>query len=106
VATGIIMTEDYKSRTQKKKEDRALQTLGEQLVGLSSQQLDRIGLPNQLLEAVRFAATIRQHGAKRRQMQHIGALMRHIDPAPIRKALESIRRGDAAEGPAFQNPKS
>jgi ribosome-associated protein len=100
------MTEDYKSRTQKKKEDRALQALGEQLVGLSSEQLGRIDLPEQLLEAVRFAVTIRQHGARRRQMQHIGALMRHIDPAPIRKALESIRRGDTAKDPAFQKPKS
>ena len=34
------MGTDYKSRTQKKNEDRALQRLGEQLVALPFAQLD------------------------------------------------------------------
>jgi len=36
------MDDDRKSRTQKKNEARALQKLGEQLVALSSEQLDRM----------------------------------------------------------------
>jgi len=88
------MDTDYKSRTQKKNEDRALQRLGEQLVTLPSRQLASIDLPDELLTAVEFARTIKSHGARRRQMQYIGALMRHIDPQPIETALERIRPGN------------
>jgi len=85
------MDKDYKSRTQKKDEDRALQRLGEQLVALSSGQLESMELPDELLTAIKFARKIRKHGARRRQIQYIGALMRHIDPQPIETALDRIR---------------
>ncbi len=88
------MDADYKSRTRKKNEDRALQRLGEQLVALPSAQLETIGLTDELLEAIEFARKIKKHGARRRQIQYIGALMRHIDPQPIEAALERIRSGN------------
>ena len=88
------MDADYKSRTRKKNEDRALQRLGEQLVALPSGQLETIGLTDELLEAIEFARKIKKHGARRRQIQYIGALMRHIDPQPIEAALERIRSGN------------
>lgn len=85
------MNTDYKSRTRKKNEDRALQRLGEQLVALPSGQLESMELPDELLTAIEFARKIRKHGARRRQIQYIGALMRHIDPQPIETALDRIR---------------
>ena len=88
------MGTDYKSRTQKKNEDRALQRLGEQLVALPFTQLETMGLPDELLSAIEFAHKIKSHGAQRRQMQYIGALMRHIDPQPIEAALHRIRTGN------------
>ncbi len=42
------MDDDRKSRTQKKNEARALQKLGEQLVALSSEQLERIDISDDL----------------------------------------------------------
>jgi len=87
------MDTDYKSRTQKKNEDRALQRLGEQLVALSFAHLETMELPEELLTAIEFARKIKSHGARRRQIQYIGALMRHIDPQPIKTALERIRSG-------------
>ena len=83
-----------KSRTQKKKEDRALQQLGEELLSISVEQLVAIEMPEELVEAVRLGRKTTQHGARRRQLQYIGALMRKIDAAPIRKALDNIRLGD------------
>lgn len=83
-----------KSRTQKKKEDRALQRLGEELLSLSAEQLAAIAMPEELTEAVRLGQKTTQHGARRRQLQYIGALMRKIDSTPIRKALDNIRLGD------------
>ena len=88
------MNTNYKSRTQKKNEDRALQRLGEQLVTLPSGQLEAMELPDELLAAIEFARKIRSRGARRRQIQYIGALMRHIDPQPIEIALARIRAGN------------
>jgi len=88
------MDTEYKSRTQKKKEDRALQRLGKQLVALPLSRLETMGLPDELLAAIELARKIRSHGARRRQIQYIGALMRHIDPQPIKTALDRIRTGN------------
>ncbi|MBU4344403.1 MAG: DUF615 domain-containing protein [Desulfobacteraceae bacterium] len=88
------MDADYKSRTRKKNEDRALQRLGEQLVALPFSRLETMDLPDELLAAIESACKIKSHGVRRRQIQHIGALMRHIDPQPIENALERIRTGN------------
>jgi ribosome-associated protein len=87
------MDKDFKSRTRKKKEDRALQRLGERLVALPLSQLESMELPDDLMAAIELARKIKSHGARRRQMQYIGVLMRQIDPQPIETALESIRSG-------------
>ena len=87
------MGTEYKSRTQKKKEDRALQELGEALVALPAGQLETLELPDELLTAIELAHNIKSRSARRRQIQYIGAIMRHIDPQPIKAALQRIRSG-------------
>jgi ribosome-associated protein len=96
------MNDDRKSRTQKKNEARALQKLGEKLVALSSEQLDNIDISYDLRNAVIVAGKTKSHGARRRQLQYIGTLMRDIDPEPIRNALENIRFGDYQKILAFK----
>ena len=88
---------EYKSRTQKKNEDRALQRLGEQLVALPFGQLEIMDLPEELLTAIELIHKIKSRSARRRQIQYIGALMRHIDPLPIEAALNRIRSGSSWE---------
>ena len=90
------------SRTRQKKEDHALQILGERLVNLSVNQLERIGLPGEILEEILLAARTNAHGARRRQIKHIGALLRKIDTAPIETALEVIAMGDYEQKAAFK----
>jgi len=96
------MNDDRKSRTQKKNEARALQKLGEKLVALSSEQLDNIDISYDLRNAVIVAGKTKSHGARRRQLQYIGTIMRDIDPEPIRNALENIRFGDYQKILAFK----
>jgi len=84
---------DFKSKTQKKKEATNVQELGKRLVNLSAEQIKGIDLPEEIYDAVIFAKTIKSHGAQRRQMQFIGALMRKIDPGPVQEALDSIEQG-------------
>ena len=90
------------SRTRKKKDDRALQTLGEALVALPPEQLAAFDLPVELHEALDLARKTRQHGARRRQLQYIGALMRRIDTAPIRQALANFQHGNLIKARAFK----
>jgi ribosome-associated protein len=82
------------SKSARKREYLYLQSLGEQLIDLSSEQLASISLDDQLLEAVQTAKSMKVHGALRRQKQLIGKLMREVDPQPIRVALEAFGRHD------------
>jgi ribosome-associated protein len=90
-----------KSRTQLKKEATALQKLGEKLVLLPDDQLNRMGLPTALLEAIQTVRAIKSHGARRRQMQYIGTLMRSVDTEPIEQALLEIEQGAYRQAKAF-----
>jgi len=47
-------------------------------------------LPDALREAVVAVQGIRQHGARTRQMQYIGKLMRQLDPASLRMVREAL----------------
>jgi ribosome-associated protein len=87
---------DRPSKSAKKREMLDLQSIGAELVALSTDQLKKVDLPDDLREAVRDCQRFTQHGAHRRQLQYIGKLMRHIDPAPIQAALDEINGLSAA----------
>ena len=93
---------EYKSKTEKKKEAIALQDLGEKLVKLPDEQLKGIDMPEELSNAVRQTKTIKSHGALKRQMQFIGTLMRKIDPAPVREAIDGIEQGNYRKAIEFK----
>ncbi len=78
------------SKTRKKEQALAAQDLGEKLVKLTGEQLGKIALPEELLSAVTQAKMIKKHGARRRQMQYIGVLMRKIDATPIQEAIQDL----------------
>ena len=77
------------SKSQRKRDAHALQTLGIQLVDLSAAQLARLELPEALHEAVVAAQRMHSHGARTRQMQYIGKLMRQLDPSVLRRVSVS-----------------
>ena len=75
-----------------------LQTLGEELVALSTDRVKRIAIPEELRDAVREAQRMTRHDeARRRQMQYIGKIMRNVDAEPIRAALALVRGESAGE---------
>ena len=79
------------SKSQRKREMTALQDLGAELVELNDEQLAAVALPENLHEAVAEARRCRTHEARRRQLQYIGKLMRHVDAAPIRARLDGFK---------------
>jgi ribosome-associated protein len=75
------------SKTQRKKEMHALQSLGQELVALGRDQLAQVELPQELREAIAFAHRVTSHEGRRRHMQYIGKLMRQVDADEIRAAI-------------------
>ena len=94
------MPDELYSKTVRKKQMHDLQDLGAALVALSAEQLDAMDLPERLRDAVAEAQRITtRHEARRRQMQYIGKLMRHVDAEPIRSriaAFKSVSLADTA----------
>ena len=82
---------EIKSKTQKKREMIALQELGEELVRLNAAQLTKIPLSDELREAIFAVQSMSKRGARYRQMQYIGKLMREADVAHIHDALDILR---------------
>lgn len=81
---------DSESKSQRKEDMLALQKVGESLIKLTEEQLATIDLPENLLAAIQHIKTLTSNEAKRRQLQYIGKIMRHVDPESIKQALKRI----------------
>jgi len=91
---------DAPSRTDLKRESEELQALGQALLTLRPDALERLALSDKLLDALTEAKRITNFEGKRRQMQFIGKLMRKLDPAEVdavRAALDEQASGSASE---------
>ncbi|WP_455220454.1 ribosome biogenesis factor YjgA [Kaarinaea lacus] len=86
---------EYVSKSQMKREMLALQALGEKLVELSADQLAQLNLPEELKKALLQAKQIKKHGAKRRQFQYIGRLMRNVNAEDILAQYENVTQQSA-----------
>lgn len=82
------------SKSAKKRDQHALQALGEQLIELPEDQLRRIALDEDLFDAIISASHMTARGALRRQRQLIGKMMRRTDYQAIRAALEVATHTD------------
>lgn len=81
----------FDSKSKRKRDMIALQKIGETLVELPAAQLSQVPLDIVLREAVIAARSLSNHGAKRRQLQYIGRLMRDVeDVAPIQEAINKF----------------
>ena len=96
------MSEERPSKSQRKRDMHSLQDLGAELVALPEDRLAAVELPELLVDAIEQARRIRDFEGKRRQLQYIGKLMRHVDPDPIRAKLESWKAGSRAETARFK----
>ncbi|MGE0351016.1 ribosome biogenesis factor YjgA [Hydrogenophaga sp.] len=86
------------SKTDLKKHSDRLQALGENLLTLRADLMQRLELSEKLLDAVAEAKRITNFEGKRRQMQFIGKLMRTLDDdtiAAVEAALDEQNKGSA-----------
>ncbi len=91
---------DEPSRTDRKRESTELQKLGEDLLDLRKDLMERLALPDKLVDALDEVRRISNFEGRRRQMQFIGKLMRQLDPAQldsVRTTLAEQHNGSASE---------
>lgn len=91
------------SKSALKREYLALQALGEQLIELTTDQLECIELEENLLDAILAAKMMKARGAMRRQKQLIGKIMRDTDPEPIRAAIDAYGGNDRLQKQVFRD---
>jgi ribosome-associated protein len=89
---------DDLSKTDLKKESDRLQVLGENLLTLRADLMQKLGLSEKLMDAVTDAKRITNFEGRRRQMQFIGKLMRKLDSdtvTAVEAALDEQSKGSA-----------
>ena len=92
------------SKTELKRESTELQKLGEELLSLRSDLMERLQLPDKLVEALAEVRRITNFEGRRRQMQFVGKQMRLLEPETLqgaRDALEEQNKGSARETQAL-----
>lgn len=89
------------SKSQRKRDSHALQSLGEALAELPTARLQALEMPDGLRDAIAEYRRTRSHEGRRRQMQYIGRLMRGVDAAPLEEAVAAQRLGGARDALAL-----
>lgn len=79
------------SKSQLKRDAHALQQLGTDLLEVKEDTWQTLQLPDGLIAALREAKRMPSRGARKRQLQYIGKLMRDVDPEPIQHYFEQLR---------------
>ncbi|TBW56816.1 DUF615 domain-containing protein [Marinobacter halodurans] len=88
--------EDYKSKSELKREMHALQDIGKRLLELTPDQIEPLPISDRLRAAIEESRRIRQHEARRRHLQYIGKVMRQEDQLEdVIRAIEACDAGSA-----------
>jgi ribosome-associated protein len=85
------------SKTRVKKDMHELQDLGAAMLELPQAQLDDMEMDDQLRQALRELRRTTAHGARHRQVQYVGKLLRGVDTQAFRDAIEARRAGKALD---------
>src|SRR5512134_1935890 len=83
-----LEVQEGRGRSARKRASHELTRLGEELVSLRPEQVAALALPERLEDAVAEARRLTSFGAKRRQTQFIGKLLRKLDD----ETLTAVRK--------------
>lgn len=89
------------SKTQVKQAMLDLQQLGMELLELPIDQFEAIEMDDRLRGAFEELRRITSFGARKRQMQYVGKLLRAEDAEPFRQALAAYRAGKRKDADAL-----
>lgn len=103
-----VWPEDWepgKSKSQVKRELLALKDLGKDLIALPKRDLDKLDLPDDLLEAVLEAQSMSK-GALKRQTGFIGGLIAEYDYEAIEQKLAQLKQPHQGQVKQFHQLES
>lgn len=84
-----IHAEDYKSKSQIKREAQALEDMGRVMVALNPNVLKSLPMPEYILDAILAAQKMKQ-GALKRQIQYVERLLREDDELDLTSLQRSL----------------
>jgi ribosome-associated protein len=84
------------SKSERKRQAQHLQELGRRVAELKRTEIEGLGFAPRLLDAIADYQRFASFGAKRRQLQFIGKLMRKVDTGPILELLDRRESHSAA----------
>lgn len=90
------------SKSQRKRDARALQDLGAELLAQRADFIRGLALPAELEQALLEGQKM-DRGARKRQIKFIGRLLRDIDVTSVQAALASLREDTAEDARAFHH---
>lgn len=87
--------EDWISKSQLKRDSKDLQKLGKKLAALNPEQLAKVPLQDNMVDAIALAHKLsNKRGALKRHFQYIGKLLRATDVEPIIEVINRIEDTD------------
>jgi ribosome-associated protein len=87
-----------RSRAQRRRDDQPRHDLARRLITISAPTLARLPLEEAVREAVAFAASRTRHGAHRREVRHLAAVLRELDDAAFAALQTAVDAVAASEG--------
>ncbi len=91
---------DGPSKSQKKRDAKALQDLGVEIMEQKADFIRDLDLPAELAQALLDGQAM-ERGARKRQIKFIGRLLRDIDVTPLQAALASLNEESAEDVRTF-----
>lgn len=85
------------SRSQRKRDALAVKDLGESLVNLDPASLSRFDLPEFIVDIIHETRRIRQHGARKRQLQYLAKQLRQLETDVLFEQLQQLQRPHQVE---------
>ncbi len=87
IQEGYEEYEEGPSKTQIKREMKALQEMGAKILSLNAEQIKQLPLSDEMLSAIDESRRIRSHEAQRRHLQYVGKIMRREDTEAIAEKI-------------------
>ena len=78
------------SKSQRKRDAHELLDLAKKLIAMPESRLNRMPMDDNLREEIKFARSIRAHGARKRQLMTVGKMLRKRDTEELIDAVNGI----------------
>ncbi|MFK7732016.1 MAG: ribosome biogenesis factor YjgA [Pseudomonadales bacterium] len=96
-----LSEDELPSKSQLKREFRALFDLGETMADLPNKQLAKISLPEDVSDILKRIRGMPKRDARRRELRYLAKHLNELDVTPIQAVLDDIAAGRRAEARKF-----